>query len=151
MWTGCLGELPIADPAIPYDGTVQFRNGQLDSCLGLASIFGHNGHGQIGYSCDQWRGFKTFADAHDSMMEFLNPLFPESVSVADREAVAKQLFMQRTRKHYQDDIPIPDPEPEPDPQPVPLTLNSVSISGGTPPYTVTVEDGAGNNIQVEVP
>lgn len=152
LWTGCLGETIAADPAIPYDGTLQFRNGKLDDYLGLSSIFGYNGHGQLGYSCDKWRGYKTFADARDAMLADLNPLFPESVPLTDREAVAKQLFMQRTRKHYQDDVPIPDPDPEPDPdpQPEPLTLDSISISGGTPPYTVTIEDSVGNSIELEV-
>lgn len=148
LWTGCLGEPLEIDPAIPSEGTLQYRNGVLDKYLGLAPIFGYSGHGQLGYSCDMWRNYKTYSEAREAMREFLNPLFAADVSEADRENIAKKLFMQRTRKHYQDGISIPDPDsnPDPDPPPEPLKLNSVSISGGVPPYAVTIVDSKGTII-----
>lgn len=100
LWTGCLGDPLKPDAKITFVGTNEFRKGKPDAYLGLATIFGHNGHGQIGYSCDQWRDYKTYADARESMRAFLDPIFPDAMPEADKENVTKQLFMQRTRKHY---------------------------------------------------
>lgn len=152
MWTGCLGAALKLDAAIPYDGTADFHFGRLDKWLGLATIFGFSGHGNIGYSCDMFRDYETYAEARTYVRSVLDPLFPASMAESAREAVAKQMFAQRTRKHYQDGIPVvvpdpePEPEPEPEPQPEPLVLNSVSISGGTPPYVVSVMDSKGQNV-----
>lgn len=158
LWTGCLGELPAKDPAIPYDGTKQYRFGQMDKYLGLAPVFGYHGHGAIGYSCDQWRDLQTYAEAQPVMRAELDPLFHPDMSEADREAVCKQMFAQRTRKHFQDGVaipvpgdPIPDPPPPPPPpEPDPLTISNVCVQGGVPPYTVTITDSAGTTVTLEI-
>lgn len=97
MWTGCLGEVPEPEPAIPYDGTEQWRNGELDKWLAPAAVYGYNGHGWLGYSADQFRDYETWDDAKPSVMEALAPMFPDDVTAAVREAVGRQLFTQRTR------------------------------------------------------
>ena len=102
MWSGHLGPLPVPDPALPSAvGTTEFRNGKLDEYLPLASIFGYNGHGSIGYTVDQFRDLKTYAEAQPVMRAALDPLFPPAKPEADRENETRQMFVNRTRKHFQ--------------------------------------------------
>jgi hypothetical protein len=93
--------VPVADPAIPFAGTLEWRNGKLDEYLPMAAAFGYHGHGQIGYTADDFLLLKTWAEARDPMRAALDPLFPPTMPEADRENVTKMLFAQRTRKHFQ--------------------------------------------------
>lgn len=101
LWSACLGDKPINDPSIKDAGVVPWRNGKIDEALAPASVYGYHGHGQIGYSCDQFRDFRTWEEAKPAIMEALQPFFGASQSQQEREAVGHQLFLQRTRKHFQ--------------------------------------------------
>jgi hypothetical protein len=101
LWTGCLGSLPTNDPPISNAGVDEFREGKRNHRLGLSSIFGFNYSGDIGFSADEWRGYATWSEGREAVRARLDPLFHPNVSEAEREAVAKEMFAQRTRKHYQ--------------------------------------------------
>ncbi len=100
-WTGCLGPRPVPDPAITNAGYAEWRYGKIDEYLGLGAIFGQHGHGMIGYAADDFCDYKTWEEARAPMRAAVDPLFPASMPEADRENVARQLFAQRTRRHYQ--------------------------------------------------
>lgn len=101
IWTAALGDKPIADPAISNAGMTEWRYGQMDIYPSMSSFFGFYGHGAIGYSADIFRDYKTYGEARGAMRAFLDPLFPAGVPEVDRENMTKQLFAQRTRKHFQ--------------------------------------------------
>jgi hypothetical protein len=138
LWSGMLGDLPEEDPAIPYEGFKEFKEGKLDNYLGLGSVFGSHGSGMIGYACDKWRDYKLWTDAKPVMMADLEPFWPANMPQIDRENVARMMFYQRTRPHFMSTTP-------PDPEPLAIgTLNAgtptiqVSVgaaSGGAPPYS----------------
>lgn len=103
LWSACLGELPVPDPAISHDGTDEWRWGLLDAYLPPATIWGFNGHGMIGYSADQFRDYRTWDEARQTILNALAPFFWPTLSDQDRENIAKQLFAQRTRKRFPED------------------------------------------------
>jgi len=96
LWSACLGDLPDEDPGVPYDGTKQFREGRVDRWQAPAALYGWNGHGQIGYSCDQFRDYRTWEEAQQPIMEALASIVPAE----DLQSTAQQLFMQRTRDRF---------------------------------------------------
>jgi hypothetical protein len=100
LWTACLGQLPEVDPKFD-DGAYSKRyDGVLDHYVGLSSIFGSAAHGMIGCSCDEFRDYHTYEEARSAIRERLDPLFHPDQSEAEREVIAKQLYLQRTRTRF---------------------------------------------------
>lgn len=101
LWTGCLGQVPVVDPKIPYLGTDQWRLGKFDREIPPSMLFGRNAFGFLGYSADEFRDYKTWSEARQPIMDYLAPVLGSAYTDAEREAVAKQFFMQRTRRRFQ--------------------------------------------------
>lgn len=102
LWTGCLGELPAPDPRSPYAGDEEWWYGKPDQRLGLSAIYGCRGHGDVGFSCDEWREYMTWGEAREVVRARLDPMFHPELTEQEKEDVAKTLFEQRTRKHFAD-------------------------------------------------
>lgn len=101
LWTACLGELPVLDTPIPYRGAELWRAGGIDRYLSPQAVYGRNAHGMIGYSCDDFRDFRTWDEARQTVLNTLEPFLGTNESNEDKEAVGNHLFLQRTRKHFQ--------------------------------------------------
>ncbi len=101
LWSACLGPQPAPDPKVTYDGTDEWRWGVRDSYLPPGAVWGFHGHGQIGYSADQFRDYKTWTDARQPILDALESFFWPELTAQDRDNVAEMLFMQRTRKRFQ--------------------------------------------------
>jgi hypothetical protein len=101
LWSACLGDLPVADPKLPYNGIKQWREGVMDEYIPPSIVWGSQGHGMIGYSADEFRDYRTWEEARDHVLEALEPFFWPALSDAGKEDIGKQLFAQRTRTRFQ--------------------------------------------------
>ena len=101
MWTATLGEMPGKVPKLSSTAGRKFwKDGKLDAYLPPSIVWGRKGHGQIGFSVDQFRDYQTWETAKQPMLEALEPFFSPELSTDEREILGKQLFMQRTRKRF---------------------------------------------------
>jgi hypothetical protein len=101
LWSACLGEKPVPDPKLSYDGITEWREGVMDTYVPMAVTWGNQGHGMIGYSVDDFRHCKTWDEAKLPILEALKPFFWPGLSDTDKETIGKQLFAQRTRLRFQ--------------------------------------------------
>lgn len=101
-FTGCLGARPVTDPRYSMlAGMEEYKQGVCDQYVGLSTVFGDYGHGAIGFSCDEFMDLKTWEEARPIVRARLDPMFHPSQSEELRETIARQVFRQRTRKHFQ--------------------------------------------------
>lgn len=104
IWSACLGEQPVPDPDISYldDMRKKWYEGVTDMYLAPGAVWGAHGHGQIGFSADQFRDYETFEEARSAVLQALEPFFSPGLGDSDREKMARQFFSQRTRKRFFD-------------------------------------------------
>lgn len=101
MWTGYPDERPIPDLPAPSVNVGAFAYGRGDTYLGLGTLFGSKGHGGLGYTVDEFRDYKTVAEALPAMRLRLDPMLPADMPQAEKDAMYKHMFNQRTRRHFQ--------------------------------------------------
>jgi hypothetical protein len=97
LWQGCLGKLPTTDALYDRENVYECQFGTNDRWLAPSAVWGFHGHGGIGYSADEFRDFRSWEEARETVMERLEPFFVSSVTETVRENVGRYLFMQRTR------------------------------------------------------
>ena len=99
LWSGCLGQLPTVDPPIRYDGTLDFKFGIVDRKNSPSACWGRNAHGGIGYSCDQFRHYKTWEAGRGAVLAAIEP-FCDGYTPEEIESIGRQVFAQRTRNRF---------------------------------------------------
>jgi hypothetical protein len=102
LWSACLGELPVLDPSVSIYSNINWNSGQVDTYLGPGMYWGDGGAGLIGYNVDQFRHYRTWADAREPMRAAMDPLYADPMPEETRETLTRWLFQQRTRPRFWD-------------------------------------------------